>query len=51
VDKKTILKTLLPISSIALIGGGIASSLILTSCSNDNDEIVDLYLSGSQVFN
>ncbi|MDR2829810.1 MAG: hypothetical protein LBB45_02040 [Methanobrevibacter sp.] len=32
--KKTLLKTLLPITSVALIGGGIASSLTLTSCSN-----------------
>jgi hypothetical protein len=33
-NKKILTKTLLPIASIALIGGGIASSLALTSCSN-----------------
>jgi hypothetical protein len=31
---KNILHLLLPITSIALIGGGIASSLVLTSCGN-----------------
>jgi hypothetical protein len=30
--KQTLLKTLLPIASVALIGGGIASTFVLTSC-------------------
>jgi hypothetical protein len=33
-NKKIILKTLLPIATVVLLGGGIASSLVLTSCNN-----------------
>jgi hypothetical protein len=33
-NKKILAKTLLPISTIVLLGGGIASSLVLTSCGN-----------------
>jgi hypothetical protein len=33
-NKKILLKTLLPISAIALLGGGIATSLTLSSCSS-----------------
>jgi hypothetical protein len=36
-NKKILLKTLLPIATVALLGGGIASSLVLTSCSNKQD--------------
>jgi hypothetical protein len=32
-NKKFLLKTLLPITSVVLIGGGIATSLVLSSCS------------------
>jgi hypothetical protein len=33
-NKKFLTKTLLPISAVALLGGGIATSLVLSSCSN-----------------
>jgi hypothetical protein len=42
-NKKTLLKTLLPIASVALIGGGIASSLILSSCSKGTILTVNNY--------
>jgi hypothetical protein len=37
-NKKILLKTILPIATVALLGGGIASSLILTSCSNKSEK-------------
>jgi hypothetical protein len=40
VNKKILAKTLLPIVSVVLIGGGIASSFVLTSCSNDKEVIL-----------
>jgi hypothetical protein len=33
-NKKILTKTLLPIATVALLGGGIASSLVLSSCGN-----------------
>jgi hypothetical protein len=36
-NKKILAKTLLPIATVALLGGGIASSLVLTSCSKKSD--------------
>jgi hypothetical protein len=36
-SKKIFVKTLLPITSVALLGGGIASSLVLSSCSSKKD--------------
>jgi hypothetical protein len=33
-NKKILAKKLMPIATVVLIGGGIASSLVLTSCSN-----------------
>jgi hypothetical protein len=33
--KKVLIKTLLPISTVTLLGGGIASLLTLTSCSSN----------------
>jgi hypothetical protein len=39
-NKKILLKTLLPISVVALLGGGIASSLILTSCGSKKDLVL-----------
>jgi hypothetical protein len=48
-NKKILTKTLLPISTVVLLGGGIASSLILTNCSNSitfkSVADVDKYLS------
>jgi hypothetical protein len=41
--KQALLKTLLPTSTIVLIGGGIASSLALTSCSNEKYDIRQFY--------
>jgi hypothetical protein len=49
-NKKILLKTLLPISAAALIGGGIASSLVLSSCSsNKNRDIYDKAYSVDQM--
>jgi hypothetical protein len=44
-NKKIILKKLLPISLVALIGGGIASSLTLTSCSNESEKALEINVS------
>jgi hypothetical protein len=41
-NKKILLKTLLPIFVVALLGGGIASSLTLTSCSNNKKDYIIL---------
>jgi nitrogen fixation protein FixH len=41
-NKKILLKTLLPISTIALLGGGIASSLTLTSCSKKSEKALEI---------
>jgi hypothetical protein len=38
-NKKILAKTLLPISTVALLGGGIASSLVLTSCSKKDGNL------------
>jgi hypothetical protein len=35
-NKKIFLKKLLPIATVALLGGGIAPSLVLTSCSKND---------------
>jgi hypothetical protein len=35
-NKKILAKTLLPIAIVAILGGGIASSLILTNCSGSS---------------
>jgi hypothetical protein len=35
---KKLFTTLLPIATVALLGGGIASSLTLTSCSNEKND-------------
>jgi hypothetical protein len=53
-NKKILTKILLPISTITLLGGGIASSLILTECSNSkiifkNPSEVGSYLSSHSV--
>jgi hypothetical protein len=53
-NKKILLKTLLPISAVTLLGGGIASSFILTECSNSkitfkNPSEVGSYLSSHSV--
>jgi hypothetical protein len=54
-NKKILTKTLLPISVVALLGGGIASSLILSSCSKDktivlksNEEIIQYLQDNAQ---
>jgi hypothetical protein len=36
-NKKILAKTLLPIAIVALLGGGIATSLILSSCGSKKD--------------
>jgi hypothetical protein len=41
--KQTLLKTLLPISTIALIGVGITSSFVLSSCNNEKYDIRQFY--------
>jgi hypothetical protein len=48
-NKKNLIKTLLPISTIAFIGGVCASSLVLTSCSQDKDSPLQITVtSGTQ---
>jgi hypothetical protein len=44
-NKKILLKTLLPIAAVALLGGGIASSLTLTSCSNKSEKALEIDVS------
>jgi hypothetical protein len=39
-NKKILAKTLLPISTIVLLGGGIASTLVLSSCGNGGNKVV-----------
>jgi hypothetical protein len=37
-NKKILLKTLLTTSTVGILGGGIASSLVLSSCSNKSEK-------------
>jgi hypothetical protein len=41
-NKKILAQTLLPITSITLLGGGIATSLVLTSCSSNSSKVIIL---------
>jgi hypothetical protein len=41
-NKKILAKTLLPIATVALLGGGIASSIVLNSCSEGTNESIIL---------
>jgi hypothetical protein len=52
-NKKILAKTLLPISAIALLGGGIASSLTLTSCSKKQNFSIlehDVFNSKAEIY-
>jgi hypothetical protein len=43
-NKKILLNTLLPISVVGLLGGGIASSLALSSCSSSKKVVLTSYM-------
>jgi hypothetical protein len=50
-NKKILLKTLFPITTVAILGGGIASSLTLTSCSNKIEKALEIDVSTPKIIN
>jgi hypothetical protein len=50
-SKKIFVKTLLTTSTVGLLGGGIASSLTLTSCSNKSEKALEIDTSTPTITN